>query len=268
MNTIKEVFHAPHAIIGVIHIQALPGTPNARLEPQQILDHALEEAEIYKKSGIDGVIIENMHDIPYLKEDVGPEIVSMMTLIGHEVKKLTELPCGVQVLAAANRQALAVAQAANLDFIRAEGFVYGHLADEGYIDANAGALLRYRKQIGADHIAVFTDVKKKHSSHALTSDVDIVETAKIAEFFLSDGVIVSGRLTAEPADVNEVTAVKQKIKIPVLIGSGITIDNVDKYISICDACIVGSHFKKDGQWDQPLSQEKIQRFMDKVESLR
>ncbi len=50
------------------------------------------------------------------------------------------------------------------------------LADEGYIDANAGELLRYRKQLNADDIAVFTDIKKKHSSHSLTSDIDIVAT--------------------------------------------------------------------------------------------
>lgn len=49
-----------------------------------------------------------------------------------------------------------------LDFIRAEGFVFSHVADEGFLDACAGDLLRYRKQIGADHVQIFTDIKKKH----------------------------------------------------------------------------------------------------------
>lgn len=50
----------------------------------------------------------------------------------------------------------------DFDFVRAEGYVFAHVADEGLIDGCAGSLLRYRKRIGADHIAVITDVKKKH----------------------------------------------------------------------------------------------------------
>jgi len=49
-------------------------------------------------------------------------------------------------------------------------------------------LLRYRRAIGGDHIRVFADVKKKHSAHAITADLDIAETAKAAEFFVVDGV--------------------------------------------------------------------------------
>lgn len=65
-------------------------------------------------------------------------------------------------MAAANEEAIAVAQATGFQFIRAEGFVFGHVADEGYIDACAGKLLRYRKSINADNIYIFTDIKKKH----------------------------------------------------------------------------------------------------------
>lgn len=68
----------------------------------------------------------------------------------------------LQILAAANQEAIAVAQASNFQFIRAEGYVFGHVADEGYIDACAGKLLRYRKLIGAQDICIFTDIKKKH----------------------------------------------------------------------------------------------------------
>ena len=84
--------------------------------------------------------------------------------------------------------------------MRVEGFVFAHVADEGLIESSAGALLRYRRAIGADHIRVFADIKKKHSAHAITADVDIVETAKAAEFFTVDGVIVTGLATGEPAE--------------------------------------------------------------------
>jgi predicted TIM-barrel enzyme len=55
-----------------------------------------------------------------------------------------------------------VAQACGLQFIRAEGFVFSHVADEGFTDATAGPLLRYRASIRADNILIFTDIKKKH----------------------------------------------------------------------------------------------------------
>ena len=181
MVKFKSIFKKQKPIIGMIHLKAMPGTPNFNDNINVIVDTALEELAIYKKAGIDAIAIENMHDIPYLKNDVGHEVSSLMSIVAYQIKKESNLPCGIQVLAAANKSALAIAKSANLDFIRAEGFVFGHLADEGYIDANAGELLRYRKQINADHIAVFTDIKKKHSSHAITTDIDIVATAKAAE---------------------------------------------------------------------------------------
>ena len=49
-----------------------------------------------------------------------------------------------------------------LQFARMEGFVFSHVADEGIMNACAGDVLRYRKSIDAEHIAVFTDIKKKH----------------------------------------------------------------------------------------------------------
>lgn len=57
---------------------------------------------------------------------------------------------------------MAVAKAADFQFIRAEGYVFSHIADEGFINACAGTLLRYRRQIDADDILIFADIKKKH----------------------------------------------------------------------------------------------------------
>lgn len=268
MQKFHSIFKVNKPIIGMIHLKALPGTPKFNNNINEIIDAALQESEIYKKAGIDALAIENMHDVPYLKNKVGHEISSLMSIIGYEVKKASGLPCGIQVLSSANKTALAIAKNANLDFIRAEGFVFGHLADEGYIDANAGELLRYRKTIDAEHIAVFTDIKKKHSSHTITTDISIVETAKAAAFFLSDGLIITGLSTATAADINEIKAVKKACKLPVITGSGITIDNVPKYLPVCDALIVGSYFKKDGYWENELSYDKVAQFMQKVTLLR
>jgi len=263
-----QLFGVHKPIIGMIHAEALPGTPDYGGDVKSIISKAKKEAEIYKECGIDAVILENMHDVPYLKRKVGPEIISLMSIIGYEIKNSFSFPCGIQILAGANKAAIATAHSAGLDFIRAEGFVYAHVADEGIIESDAGELLRYRKTIGAENVLIFADVKKKHSSHSITSDVDIVETAHTAEFFKSDGVVLTGISTGKEADVNEVKKVKDNVSIPVLIGSGLTVDNVENYFSFADGFVVGSHFKKDGFWKNEIDVKKVQKFMSKINELK
>ncbi|MEZ4957448.1 MAG: BtpA/SgcQ family protein [Saprospiraceae bacterium] len=268
MKKFNNIFKTEKTVIGMIHVAALPGTPKFGGNVKEIINKALAEAEIYKNAGIDGIAIENMHDVPYLKKEVGHEISSLLSIIGYEIKNRTGLPCGVQILAAANKAALAVAKSAGLDFIRAEGFVFGHLADEGYIDSCAGELLRYQKKIGADGISILTDIKKKHSSHAISADIDILETAKAAAFFLSDGLIITGKSTGEAADLEELSILNNHLNIPVIIGSGITLENVETYLPVCDAMIIGSYFKEKGYWANDLDADKVKLFMDKVKNYR
>lgn len=169
-----------------------------RLKIADISKKVTAESHQYLKARVDGIIFENMHDLPYaLAKDQGPEVVASMTRVcvdaarnlGQEARE--KLLLGVQILAAANQEAMAVAQSAGrlywnfkvrffkfklfqgifplkqlnleLDFIRAESFIFSHVADEGLMNACAGPLLRYKRQIGADNVAVFTDIKKKHS---------------------------------------------------------------------------------------------------------
>ncbi|KAA3625327.1 MAG: BtpA family membrane complex biogenesis protein [Bacteroidetes bacterium] len=268
MQAFNRLFPNQGAIIAMIHVRALPGTPGYDGNDELIIEQAIKEAEIYAAAGVDGIGIENMHDTPYVRYEVGPEITAMMAVVGRAVKQTSGLPCGVQVLAGANEEALAVAKAGGLDFVRAEGFVFAHVADEGLIESSAGKLLRYRKQIDAEHVLVFTDVKKKHSSHAITADVDIAETAKAAAFFRSDGVIITGLETATAADPAEVEAAKNAAKIPVLIGSGVTVDNVGQFLPISDGMIVGSHFKEGGHWANAIDEDRLNRFMEEVRRLR
>ena len=255
------------SIIGMVHVDALPGTPNNKYSITQIISKAVQEAILYEQNGLDAIILENMHDVPYLNREVGPEITASMTAIASEVKKNTTIPCGVQILAGANLEALAVAKATGCEFIRVEGFVYSHIADEGLMNACAGELIRYRNNIGANNVAVFADIKKKHSSHSITSDLDITDFAEACKFFLADGIIITGRSTSEEADINELQKVRKTSYLPILIGSGITLNNIDKYWDLAEGFIIGSYFKKDGYWKNSLDKNRINEFMLKVKQL-
>jgi membrane complex biogenesis BtpA family protein len=252
---IGAIFGVPRALIGVIHTAALPGTPANRQTVAEIAAAAAEEACVYARAGFHGLIVENTHDRPYLKGSAGPEIVAAMTAIGIAVRRAAELPLGVQILAGANLAAMAVAQACGASFVRVEGFVFAHVADEGVIESSAGELLRYRRAIGADGVRVFADIKKKHSAHAITADVDLAETARAAEFFQADGVIVSGVATSRPTDPGDVRAVSEAVGLPVLVGSGITPENIGSFAA-ADALIVGSSVKEGGLWSNRLDPER------------
>jgi len=254
-GVITSLFGVPRALVGVIHTQALPGTPRGDRDIDQIVETAVAEARVYASAGFHGVLIENTHDRPYLKGEVGPEIVAALAVVGHEVRGAAALPLGVQVLAGANRSAIGVALACGASFVRVEGFVFAHVADEGLIESSAGNLLRYRRAVGADHIRVFADIKKKHSAHALTADVSLAETARAAEFFLVDGVIVSGVATGQPTDAADVQAVARAVSVPTLVGSGVTHANIDDYAD-AEALIVGSSIKQGGVWSGPIDESR------------
>jgi membrane complex biogenesis BtpA family protein len=255
-GVIPSIFGVSRALVGVLHVGPLPGAPGAGRSVSELAAAAITEAVMYESAGFHGLILENTFDRPYLRGTVGPEIVAAMTAIAVEIGRACALPLGIQILAGANFAALAAAQASGAAFIRVEGFVFAHVADEGIIESCAGELLRYRQAIGASDIRIFADIKKKHSAHAITADVDLAETARAAEFFQADGVIVSGVATGRATDPEEVRAVSAAVGIPTLVGSGVTPENMASLRS-ADALIVGSSVKEGNVWSNALSPDRV-----------
>ena len=263
-----ELFHQPKPVIGVIHVGALPGTPRGSMSVSELVALAKAEAKVYREAGVDGVIIENMHDVPYLRGGVGPEIVAAMTAIGVEVKAECGLPVGVQLLAGANIEAMAVAHAAGLEFIRAEGYAYAHIADEGLIQASAAELQRFRKMIGAERVQIWADVKKKHAAHAITADVSLGETAETLEFMGADCVIVTGSATGKAPNRADVQEAKRNCRLPVFLGSGITEHNLNEFYDDADGFIIGSAFKVDGLWSNTIDPARVSKVTGALNRLR
>lgn len=266
----------PRALIGMIHVQALPGAPFARHEISRIVDQASAEATLLAESGFDAIIIENMHDRPYLHGKHGPEVVAAMTRVGLAVADAAAaarggvpMPLGVQVLSGGNKEALAIALAVGGSFIRCESFVFAHIADEGLLaEAEAGPLLRYRNRIGAEHVRIFADIKKKHASHAITADVPIGEAAQAAEFFGADGLIVTGTATGKACRMEDVVETARATPLPVLIGSGVTPESCLGLLEHADGLIVGSWIKQNGFWENPPDAERCRRMAAAVREAR
>jgi membrane complex biogenesis BtpA family protein len=263
-----DLFTNPKPVVAVIHVGALPGTPASAMDVGALTELAVREAARYRDGGVDGLMVENMHDVPYLRGAVGPEVVAAMAVVARAVKSEARLPVGVQILAGANLESIAVAHAAGLDYVRVEAYAFAHVADEGLIQSSAAELLRFRKRIGAEGVRVWADVKKKHSSHAITADVSLGETCAAVEFMRGDAVIVSGAATGEAPRAADVTEAKSHCRLPVLLGSGVTPDNVAEFYDAADGLIVGSYFKERGLWSNTVEPARVGRMVEAVRALR
>jgi predicted TIM-barrel enzyme len=68
-------------------VRALPGAPQASEGVAAVIEAAVAEARLYAEAGFHAVAIENMHDRPYLKREVGPEVVAAMAAVGGAVRR-------------------------------------------------------------------------------------------------------------------------------------------------------------------------------------
>lgn len=259
----------PHKFLAaMIAVLPLPGSPLYNGDDQSVIDQALADLDHYKNAGVDSIILENDHDLPYIQPPLDEKAIALMTTISKEARKRFDGPIGIQMLEAANITSLEIAAEAGFDYIRVEAFVFAHVGGSGIINGSAGKIMRRRKELNAEHIKVFADVKKKHGSHSLTIDLDIKDEIMQAELFLADGVIVTSQFTGIHPDKNDLIKAKSATKLPVLIGSGMNLNNIADYLPLADGFIVGSYFRKDGKFLEKLEPERLHRFMELFASIR
>jgi membrane complex biogenesis BtpA family protein len=249
----------------MVHLRPLPGSPRYDGDMQALLDGARRDADALLEGGCDALLVENMGDVPYLRGRVLPETVAAMARATERVVDLG-VPVGVQLLAAANREALGVAVATGARFIRAEAFAYAHVADEGWLDACAGELLRARAALGAE-VAVWADVQKKHSAHAVTADLSLDELAHGTAFVGADALVVTGARTGASTSIDDLLAAKSA-GLPVAVGSGVAVRDAAQLAAVADALIVGSALKHDGDWRKPVELARVRAIAERVADAR
>lgn len=249
------------AFIGMVHLLPLPGSPRWGGSMDDVLSHALRDAHALLEGGCDALLVENMGDVPYLRGAVSPATVAAMAIATERIVALGA-PTGVQLLAAANHQALGVATASGATFVRVEAFAYAHVADEGWLDACAGPLLRERSALGAE-VQIWADVQKKHAAHAVTADLSLQQLAEGAAFCGADALIVTGSATGASTDPDDVASVA-RAGLPVLVGSGVTPGDAGALARIASGLIVGSALKQGGDWRAPVDPARVRAVHDAI----
>ncbi|MEO1008916.1 MAG: BtpA/SgcQ family protein [Planctomycetota bacterium] len=261
----EPAWSPPGPLLGMVHVGPLSSAARAGPPLGDQVDAAVRDARTLADAGFDAVIVENMHDTPYVHGRQDPAVVASMTRLVGAVVEAAGVPAGVQILSGGNREAIAVAAATGANFVRCENFAYAHVADEGLLaQAEAGPLLRYRRRIGAESVAVLADVKKKHASHALTGDLTLADACRGTRFFGADAIVVTGSATGERTDPGDVRAAREAVDGPVLVGSGASPEDAAALLQHADALIVGSWVKVDGRWHNPVDAGRARRMVEAV----
>lgn len=269
-NALQSLFPRSKPLVGTVHLEPLPGAPEYDGQSMRtIVERAVTDARRYVEGGIDGLIVENEGDTPFLKPDlVGAETVAAMSVVTGAVVEAVSVPVGVLCLANATLQSLAIAKAAGARFVRANQWANAYIANEGFVEGSAATALRFRARIYARDIAVFADVHVKHGSHSIVADRDIAQQAHDVEAFGADVLIATGQRTGDPTQLSEVEEIASVANRPVIVGSGLDEDNAASLLTAADGAIVGSAMKEGGVWWAPVSVERTRAIVDVIDQLR
>jgi uncharacterized protein len=269
LKLLSDLFKTAKPVIGMVHLWPLPGSPGyTGYGMQKIIDHALYDAELLVKGGVNGLMVENMWDLPYYAADgIKPESITAQAVAASKVVERFDLPVGINVIHNGGINCLAIAVAAGAKFMRVCILTGARLWDTGELDHGCAAdLMRKRKELHANHIQVYADVDKKHS--VSFPGIDLATHIEWTEFYGADGLIVSGRMTGSAPDLAKVRHAKEVAHKPILIGSGSTAENVTAFLEYADGIIVGTSLKHDGVCENPVDLNRVRTFMDAVRSVR
>ncbi len=269
LKSLKEMFGVEKPIIGMVHLLPLPGSPGYDFYGMEaVIEHALRDAEALVSGGVDALMVENMWDLPYyVGMEVPPEEMTAQAVAARAVVEAVEVPVGVNVIHNGGRVTLAIAVAAGADFIRVCLLTGARVWDTGEFDRGCAAeLLRWRKNLGAEHIKLFADVDKKHS--VAFPGIDLATHVEWTEFYLADALIVSGKMTGAAPELEKVRRARELATRPILMGSGTTADNIAQFLQYADGAIVGTALKVDGIAENLVDVERVKRYMSEVRAVR
>lgn len=240
-----ETFGVKRPVIGCLHMQALPGTPYA--DPEMTFEEQIRrlkaDACTLQDEGFDALVFANEGDRPYLSK-VGPETVAGYVRIATEVAQEIHVPfgCGVLIDPFAT---LAVAKAIGAKFVRTyvSGSYEGLFGSQKF---NPGEIFRYQRQIEATSVRVYTYFEAHAGTCLDTRTSEQMLEAGAANMPIA-GALFGGAHAGLPPEASHIIELKKQFpEVPIMIGSGGTVDNIGTLLPNADGVIVGTSIKKDG----------------------
>jgi len=134
---------------------------------------------------------------------------------------------------------------------------------------DAAAPLRLRRNLSRGDMKVLYNINAEFAHSLDRRPIDL--RARSAVFSsLADAVLVSGPITGQPADASDLRKVADAVgdRVPVFANTGVNLDNVGQVMAVASGCIIGTHFKVDGDTWNAVDPARVVRFMDAVNALR
>ncbi len=266
VHRFHQLFKTSRPLLGMLHLPPLPGSPHYAGKRKNIIDAALQDAQVLLEAGFAGLIIENLGDAPYYPDHAPAETVAAMSVVAAHVRQQTKLPVGVNVLRNDAQSAMAIAAAADLQFIRVNVLIGTSVTDQGLLSGQAHLVARKRQQLHAENVLIFADLRVKHAAPLVEREL-AQEIDDLFERALADAIIVSGTGSGKPVDANFLRDVKKIAgERPVLIGSGLNVENAKALLTVADGAIVGSSIKIDGKIQNRVDEKRTRRLLELIKS--
>ncbi len=256
------------AVVSMCHMGALPGSPLYDSDGgiNKLIDDALSDIHKLQEGGVDAIMFGNENDRPYLLEAT-PESIAAYTAVVQACKPELKVPFGVNYLWDPTAS-IAIAVATQAKWVR-EIFTGVFASDMGIWAPNAARPARLKRDLDRQDLKLFFNINAEFAHSLDQRPIEL--RAKSAIFSsLADAILVSGPITGQPADASDLRKVAEAVgeMVPVFANTGVNVDNVTDVMSVASGCIIGSHFKVDGDTWNAVDGDRVKRFMDKVNTLR
>ena len=262
----KEMFGVDKPIIAMCHLQALPGDPgyDAAGGMSKVIEMALADLSALQDGGVDAVMFSNEFSLPYLTR-VRPETTAAMGRVIGELFRFVKVPFGVNVLWDP-LASIDLAAATGALFIR-EIMSGVYASDFGLWNTNVGETMRHKARLAPDLRMLFNIVPEAASYLGNRRIVDIARSTVFNN--RPDALCVSGLTAGVEPDAQILSAVKEATPGTVVFcNTGCRIDNVERQLAASDGAVVGSTFKVEGRFENPVDPARVKAFMNRVKSLR
>ncbi len=265
MGRFEQVVGTPKPVIAMVHLGALPGAPLYGGDLEALVEDAAADLAALQAAGVDAVMFGNENDRPYELQVDTASTATMAYVIGRLRERIT-VPFGVNVLWDPNAT-MALAAATGAVFAR-EIFTGMYASDMGLWSPDAGAAIRYRNRLGRRDLVTLYNVSAEFAGSL--DPRPLAERARSAVFSaLPDAVLVSGQITGEAANMEDLEAVKAVLPdTPVLANTGVKHETVAEVFRIADGCIVGSALKVEGNTWNAVDPERARDFMERARAAR
>ena len=250
-------------VYGVVHLKSLPGSPSNRLSIDEIIDAAQEDVNSLVYGGVDGIIIENFGDTPFVKNDISKRTLASFTTVVENLSIERDIKVGINVLRNDGLAALAIAEATKSHFVRINVLNNTMFTDQGVIEGDAHGINQFKSSLNS-YVEIYADVFVKHAVPPPGSKIEN-HADELIHRAGADVVIVTGDGTGHEINIEDLQKVRNIVPTGKLaIGSGVTSTNVDSYQDLADILIVGTSFKIDNDVAKRVDINRVEELVRKI----